>query len=350
MEDLNLTYLPNTFIDKYLSEVHPTYCTVYIYSFRHSFNNRISISIKDIAAKFKILESDIVNIWKYWKSQNLVEVLLDDNNNINIEFLSEKQDNISYTKEITPVIKTKTILIDNKPIYSPKELAMYKDNYTEIDHLFSVAESTLGKLLSSNDLSTVFSFYDWLRLPVDVIEVLLNYCSQNNHRNIRYIEKVAIDWAENNINTKEAAYEHINTFNKDYREILKALGQGSRNPTPKEIEFMKKWLNVYNFPLFIILEACDKTIMQLGKPKFSYIDKILEQWSNKNVKTIEDIKYIENSFYKAKESNSKITNNKNMSEPQPKKSKFVNYEQRTRDYDELEKLAQEHLRNNLKGI
>lgn len=349
MEDLNLTYLPNTFIDNYMPEAHPAYCTVYIYSFRHSFNNRISISIKDTAAKFKILESDVVNAWQYWKSKKLVELTLDDNNNINIEFLSNKKEVISSTKEIAPVQKTKTILIDNKPIYSPKELEMYKDNYVEISQLFSTAESALGKMLSSNDLSTVFSFYDWLRLPVDVIEILLNYCSKNNHRNIRYIEKVAIDWAENNINTKELAYEYITTFNKDYREILKALGQGSRNPIASEIVFMKKWLNELNMPLNIILEACDKTMMQIGKPQFTYIDRIIEGWHKQNVKTIEDIKHIETNYYKAKEHNNKNKKNSYLSESQPKKSKFVNYDQRTRDYDELERLAQERLINNLKG-
>lgn len=344
MSDLNTTPLTNAFIDNYLTEAHPMYCTIYIYSLRYSFNNHICIPIKEMAKKFKVLETDVINAWEYWKSKNIVEYSFTDGKNINIEFLSIKT---STTVLQVPEVKspTKKILLDNKPVYSPKELELYKDNHDNINHLFSVAELSLGKLLSSNDLSTIFGFYDWLRLPVDVIEVLLNYCSENNHRNIRYIEKVALDWAENNINTKEMALNHIKTFNKGYREILKAIGQGNRNPTPKETEYMDKWFNELNMPLNIILEACDKTIMNLGKPQFSYTHKILEGWAKNNVSTIEDIKYLDEKFYKTKE----ITVSNKPVQPSPKKSKFVNYDQPNRDYDELERLAQERLLSNLKG-
>lgn len=64
-------------------------------------------------------------------------------------------------------------------------------------------------MLSQQDMSLLFSFYDWLGLPMEVIELLLSYCTASGHTGMRYIEKVAIGWAEEGVNTVEKAAEYI---------------------------------------------------------------------------------------------------------------------------------------------
>ena len=44
-------------------------------------------------------------------------------------------------------------------------------------------------MLSQQDMSLLFSFYDWLGLPMEVIELLLSYCTASGHTGMRYIEK-----------------------------------------------------------------------------------------------------------------------------------------------------------------
>jgi DnaD/phage-associated family protein len=229
------------------------------------------------------------------------------------------------------------------------ELEIYKTNYQEVANLFTLAEKALGKFLTANDCSTVYGFYDWLRLPFDVIGILLNYCIDQNKKSLRYIEKIAIDWSENNIDTKELAQEHIKNFKGNYREVLKSLGQGTREATKTEIKYIDKWQKDYQLPLEIILEACDKTIMRLGKPQFSYTDKILSSWHTSGAKTLEDIQRLEALFYEEKSKKTKSVSKAKSQQPKPK-SKFCNYEETTvHDYDEMERIDLEILRQSMNG-
>lgn len=352
MANSGFTPLPNIFIDKYMPIAHPTYCALYIYCFRKSSDNKTSISVKEMANTFRILESDVIGSFEYWRDKNLVFLSFDENINLNINFtdISEhdiNQDDLLEEALNSPeplmekFIKANSIKLDNKPKYSPKELEMYKKNYQEINQIFSLAESAIGKLLNSNDLSTIFGFYDWLRLPLDVIEVLINYCVGRNQRSLRYMEKIAISWAEDEINTKEKALDHINNHNKDFRAILKSFGIGGREPAPAEIEFMKLWLYEYSMPLDLIFEACARTIIQTGKPQFKYADSILSKWHKNGARTLTEIKGLDVEFEKGKKtSKTKSTKSKN---------KFSNYNQPTRDYELLEKLAHERLKASLEG-
>ena len=43
--------------------------------------------------------------------------------------------------------------------------------------------------------------------------------------------------------------------NRDYYEILKAIGQGGRHPIDAEVALMKKWIETYHFPMEIIREV-----------------------------------------------------------------------------------------------
>lgn len=79
------------------------------------------------------------------------------------------------------------------------------------------------------------------------------------------------------------------------------------------------------------------------------VDKKYEDWINdSNCKYLRPSTLFGNRFDEylnqkaTKQESNKNLNNNGISVPN--KSKFVNYEQRTRDYDELERLAQEHLK------
>jgi DnaD/phage-associated family protein len=337
-EKTSSTNISNKFIDEYLTVSNPTFVLVYIFFYRHCFSGTGVINKEFASSKLNILESDIINAFKYWEKEGLLNINYAEG--FSIEFLEVKS-KIKATNEQVPkeeVVK-KVITLETRPQYAVQELEMIKNQSEEVQKLFSLAEETLSKMLNFNDLSVLFSLYDWLGLPLKVIEILLKYCQENNSRNMRYIEKVAIDWAENGINTIEKAEEHLRVFNKDYREILKAFGQNSRNPTTSEINYMKKWLFEINMPLEIVLEACDKTIMQIGQPKFSYADKILTKWDKENMKTIEKIRESEEAFYKSKEE--KVLENKKISKP--KSNRFANFEQRNYDFEEMERLVQKKL-------
>jgi len=223
-------------------------------------------------------------------------------------------------------------VISSKPEYTNKEIAYYSEK-EDFHQLLYITQKYLGKTLSNTEVKTIISFHDWLGLPIDVIELLIEYCVGNDHRNMRYIEKVAIDWADNNINTIEKAKVRTETYNKSYFVILKAYGITDRSPTPNQIKLMDKWLNEYQLDISLIVEACQRTIAQINKAEMRYTDSILNTWFKEKVHTIKEVALLD-------EKRPKATYNKkpNMTK---QASKFNNYQQRDYDYDELEKKALE---------
>lgn len=369
--DLLYTPIPNAFIDFYVPTTNPTFSIIYIYAFRNCINGNADLEMKDIAKVLNILESDVLNAWKYFESINLVTTNTDDDNNFSVEFLPVPQNNQNKkVKELPTKIEvpdknelltkielfnknellneTRGIISKTKPRYSQQEIDIYINQSEEISKLFKSFERALGKLLNHTDLEVIFGFYDWLRLPIDVIETLLEYCVSNGNRAMNYIEKVAIDWSENQINTVYKANLYVERFNISYRTILKAFGQGFRNPVDYEIEFMDTWLDTYKMPLEIILNACSKSIKNTGKPAFEYTNTILTNWNTANVRTLDAIKVYDVEF-KAKQ----LEKNKNNAEKRTvqnfKKPKFANYKGRTWDYKQIEKLEEEYTKNKLEG-
>ena len=79
----------------------------------------------------------------------------------------------------------------------------------------------MGKLLSRPEISTLYSLHDWLRLPLEVIEILLAYCCENGHRSMRYIEKVAITWADDGVKDAASALEPIKAVSYTHLDVYK---------------------------------------------------------------------------------------------------------------------------------
>ncbi|MCL2564192.1 MAG: DnaD domain protein [Defluviitaleaceae bacterium] len=339
-EERAYTLISNDFIDNFMPGANPVFALIYIYLIRNK-NNGLDTSV--IAENFSILESDVLKAFKYWDKAGLIKYEQNESGGISISLggvlkktKAKKAEALEAAREIIP---------SAKPKYNPIELEMYKNDYKEIGDLFEFCEHTLGKTLSDTELSTLYSFYDWLRLPIDVIKFLLEYCADKRHRRIKYIEAVAIDWAENKIKSVEAAKDYINIFNKDYREIMNAMGLSGRNPATKELEFMDKWYKEWTLPLELITEGCAKTVIAVGKAQFGYADKILESWYNAGAKTLDDVKNLE-AAHKEKAA-SKETAAEAKKEMPKRKSRFTNYEQHVRDYDEIDRLEYERLKNKL---
>lgn len=320
--------LPDIFVDDYMPEANPTVSIIYIYGLRMAEKFGTEKCAEKTAEGLNILLSDVIKAFKYWHSKNLVKYNEETHEVIYINNQYEK-----IKEEPKPLI-----VLGRRPAYSAKEIAHCIDNDENVRLLFKTAEKCLNKTLSSNDLNTIFGFYDWLRMPLEVIEILLEYCVSNNHKSMRYIEKVAIDWAEKGIITPELANEHIKTYNSTYRKIMAAFGQSGRNPVPLETEYMEKWLKKYKASPELIIYACEKTVLNIGKPNFSYADKILKSLTEQGITTPVEAA-------EAAKARTKKDENKKV----PAKNRFVNYEQRNWDFDELERLETELLNKDLKG-
>ncbi|GMQ57513.1 DnaD domain protein [Vallitalea sediminicola] len=336
------TLIPNKFIDKFLSNSNGDFVRVYLLIIRYASKNLQSLSMLDIADQLHLTETDVIRAIGYWESSNVMTIEYDDkkiiksikfNDLTNINSIDTIVDTHQETAATSKQLEAR-INVSTKPQYKMDEITtfMSRQNYKQ---LIYITQKYLGKMLTQQDVNTLIGFNDWLGLPFEVIELLIEYCVSNNHRNMNYIEKVAINWADEGINTIAKAENRIETFNSNYFKILKSLGIGDRNPTPKQITYMKRWLNDYNLSIEIIIEACNRTMETINQPQFSYIDAIVKNWHKSNVKTLKNITDLDEK-HQSKSNTKKTENTKNQ-------SKFINYDQRTYNFDELEKKAMELL-------
>lgn len=346
-----ITSVANTFLDKYMPKANGEFVKVYLYLLRCSSANNTDLSICKIADTFNHTEKDVIRAIKYWEQEGLISVsyapdksicsitLCSFNSHSNHKavpvnsFLTEE---VSAT-EIIPE-PAKEPVIKKKRTYTASEVNTFMEQENVAEIMF-ISEKYLGRTLAKADINTILYLYDDLEFSPELIEYLIEYCVSNNHKAIRYIEKVAIAWAESGITTIEQAKEEASIYSNDYFSVLKAFGISGRNPAKSERDFIKKWTTEYGFSLDIILNACNRTMETIHQPSFQYADSILSKWKKHNIKNISDIKNLDEEHTRSKAV--KVRNTNTM----PKNS-FSNFPQRSYDYTELEK---ELLANNNGG-
>lgn len=346
-------HIPYWFITDYMPKALSGDLKVYLYLFALSSDpNGVRLSLEDVSKKLDMLYSELLQALRHWHKKKVLcfeEISADE---FNLEFYLDKPQLTPNPKDyVLPETKavhaskpsfSKTIISQSRPDYSTEEINVYIQDSPEVTKLFKSAEQHFGRLLTITDQKILFSFYDWLHMPFELIEFLLEHCKG---KSLHYIEKVAISWVDEGILTVEQAQERISQ-SKLYFKILSALGCSKTNVTEVERDCIDKWLKTYNLSMDIILEACKRTVMQTSKPSLNYTDRILTSWHNDGVKSLEDIAALD----KARESKKAIAQSGDqMSKQAPKVTKFTNIYSHSRDFDELEKLEREYIERTLNG-
>ncbi len=182
-------------------------------------------------------------------------------------------------------------LTDTAPNYSGEVIAQRIKDDKKLSFLLEKSEQIFSKLLSSNDIATLFSLYEWRGIAPDVILMVIEYCVSNGKKGMRYIEKTAISWFEEGIDSLEKAENKIKDL--QYKKTLEAkivsiIGAGGRALTESEKKNIFTWTTDYNFDLDIIKRAYELTIEKSGKYGVSYMNTILRAWNEKGYKTLKE--------------------------------------------------------------
>ena len=69
---------------------------------------------------------------------------------------------------------------------------------------------------------------------------------------------------------------------------MAVLRLGERPPSPSEEKYLLSWVNM-GFPPETVELAYDKTVLKCGELRWGYLNKILCNWHEKNLHTVEEV-------------------------------------------------------------
>lgn len=382
----SFTTVSDIFIDQYMPKANGEFVKVYLYLLRATGSGAGIATISEIADHFSNTEADIIRALNYWASEGILQLqsgadgqIMGINlcslsvsgmqaaqsniqsavvnnatqNNLQNGVVNNAAQNISTTNirmqdSVVEKLKSQTTdkAASSQKEYTLDEIKEFRKN-PDISELFFIIETYLKHTLSSTDTNMVLYWLDELHFSTDLVEYLVEYCITKGHSSLRYMNKVALGWADAGIKTVDQAKDDAAAHSQIYYSVMKALGITGRNLVDSEVSLINKWVGEYGFDIELVKAACSKTISAIQKPSFEYTDSILANWRKKDVHTLKDVEVLDANFAKANKASatgsSQGTNAANGSS-KPKsnnsssKNKFNNFNQRNNDYDKLEKL------------
>ena len=79
----------------------------------------------------------------------------------------------------------------------------------EFAYLLETASARLGRAITNGDMETLLYLYETAGLPAEVILMVIVYTVSMGKGHMRYIEKTALSWADNGIDTIDKAEQYL---------------------------------------------------------------------------------------------------------------------------------------------
>ena len=104
--------------------------------------------------------------------------------------------------------------------------------------------------------------------------------------NLRYIEKMALDWCDRGITTIHAAEEQLCLMERRQKaigQVESALDIVLPRPTAAQSGAADRWINEWSCSAALLREAYARTMEKTGKFQVGYMDRILEGWHRDDI-------------------------------------------------------------------
>lgn len=190
---------------------------------------------------------------------------------------------------------------DRPPEYTRGDIAHALEREMSFHGLYLEMERLLGKVFSDADLKSLYTIYDYLALPVEVIFMLGGYVVRSSRRQkgeaappprMSEVKKEAFRWKRLGITTVDRAEEFLRRQESiDQREwgVLSAVGVTQKRPAiDREREYINRWVG-WGFSDEMIHLAYERTIFRKGQMNWPYVNKILESWHKSGFTTPQQV-------------------------------------------------------------
>ena len=182
------------------------------------------------------------------------------------------------------------------PDYSTEDITRaLEDEKSTFPALVGEVERRLGKRLSPADLKSLYTLYDHLALPAEVILMLVGWCIENQERKygpgrrpfLSQIKREGFIWARRGVDTMERAEEYIARLTRlrsREAEVLRLLDISPRPLVQREKDYIAAWDDL-GFDDEAIRMAYERTVLKKQSMDWSYMNGILRRWHEKGLHT-----------------------------------------------------------------
>lgn len=302
------TEIPDVFFTEYMSEANGDYIKVYLCMLFLTKYDK-DIKLNDLSKKLNIPLSTIQAALGFWEEKGVLT------KKVNGYILNDLQE-IELHKLYSPNLTL-----------SPEDVQKNEDSKYRAKAIECINNMYFQGVMSPAWYSDIDLWFKKYEFDEQVMISLFDYCFNKSALHKNYVKTVADAWNKNNIKTYddlELYYQRYEKLNKIKKEIAKKLGRFSPL-TQFEEAIIEKWVVDFNYGLDIINIALKKTTSK-ANPSFDYLDKLISDWHDRNLKTVADI----NDFL------AEIKQKKKNIKQLEKKTNYNNYEQR--NYDDLDNL------------
>lgn len=302
----NVTIISNSFIENYMADANGAFVKVYLYLLYLVQKNK-AFSIVSACDFLGDTEKDVMRAISYWEKVGLISVKRSEKTILSL--ILNQPSELDENKEIAHfLVKSSKEQEKKKEASESLFFASSFSNRCSCDSecednlglIIGVAEKYMERCFSPADYNLICDLYERMNFPSDLIIYLFEYCAGIGKTDTKYIEKVALRWADDGIHTVEEAMESTAKYNTNFNAVIKAFGL-SRSLGDAETQFVNKWLTSYKMPLEVIIEACGRALIYTGKPDFKYADAILKKWSDENCHNLEAIQKTDALYSSSKE-------------------------------------------------
>jgi DnaD/phage-associated family protein len=186
------------------------------------------------------------------------------------------------------------------PEYSSEDINRELENTSSpFPTLVTEVQRRLGKPLSTADLKSLYTIYDFSGLPPEVILLVVSWTIEEYQRKygpsrmprMPQIQREAMRWKERGVDTVEGAEAHLKRLSllrNRTVQILALLDIRDRPPVAREKEYIAGWVDM-GFDDDAIRLAYEKTVLKKQSMSWPYMDSILKNWHQKGLHTVKQI-------------------------------------------------------------
>jgi DnaD/phage-associated family protein len=310
------TALPDVFFVDFLAQIPGDYLKIYLYIIFLAKYNK-DIKINDLSKKLSLPLKTINDGFEFLEKNNLVTKK-------ETGYIIRDLQELTLHKLYSPNLKASPEKIE--------ETSKNKSRSKVIEYINNQYFQGIMGPSWYNDIDLWFKSYNF---DEQVMIALFDYCYKRSALHRNYIQTVAEAWASNKVKTwndLDTYYQKQENMNKIKKSIAKKLGKYN-GLTQYEEAYIENWILDFGYDMNIIEIALKRTTFKQN-PTFEYINNIITNWHDRNLKTPAEVE----AFLEQRKKQEKDTKNLKT------KINKANYEQR--QYSNLDFLYANNTNNN----